>query len=135
MPTTVVRDAIVWLSFAVVVGIIAIAMLPPAEAQSGLSTTAVYDAYDHDSVAVSTVAVAITASKVLPTGGIGARQATCVVETNAMRIRYDGTDPTTSVGLLYSAGTAFAVYGSNNIRRLRAIRVSADGTLQCQLAR
>lgn len=106
----------------------------PSQAQ-GQSVDAVYDAYDFDNVTVGSTAVGLTASKVLPSGEIAARQATCVVETNSIRIRYDGTNPTASVGLLYTSGQSFAIYGANNIRRLRAIRVTSDGALQCQLAR
>lgn len=105
------------------------------QAQPGADTTAIYEGYDFDNQTVSSTAIGLTSSKVLPTNAIAARQATCVVETNSVRIRYDGTDPTTAIGLLFTAGQTFSVYGSNNIRRLRAIRVTSDGALQCQLAR
>lgn len=105
------------------------------QAQPGADTTAIYEGYDFDNQTVSSTAIGLTSSKVLPTNAIAARQATCVVETNSVRIRYDGTDPTAAIGLLFTAGQTFSVYGSNNIRRLRAIRVTSDGALQCQLAR
>ena len=106
----------------------------PVEAQ-GQGTTAVHDAYAFESIPVSTAAVRISASLVAPTGQGNARQAYCTVLANSINVRYDGTDPTNSVGHTYAAGTNFTLWGANNIRRLRAIRVSADATLQCTLLR
>ena len=50
-----------------------------------------------------------------------------VAETQGIRIRDDGTDPTTSVGFLIPAGTCFKYVGDAS--KLRIIEAAASATL------
>lgn len=58
-----------------------------------------------------------------------------VVETNAIRYRADGTNPTASVGVPLVANDRIAVRGYRVILNLRLIRQSADATIHWQCYR
>jgi hypothetical protein len=81
------------------------------------------DAYDFETITVSSVAIGFTSSKVSSTGVPSAKAAIITIETNPLRYRYDGTAPTTTVGHLRAAtDTPLVVWGINNIRNFKMIR-------------
>lgn len=87
---------------------------------------------DFETLTVSTVVLPITAAKVKinETGGRYKRAVKIflTVETNSIRVRWDGTDPTASVGHLLTAGSSLTIIGDQNCSRFRMIRASADAT-------
>ncbi len=81
---------------------------------------AVYSSKGYQQLAVSSVAVALTVPQ-------GARYAWLKVETNSIRWRDDGVDPTTSVGMPWSSLDETFFVG--DIKAFRAIRQSSDAVL------
>lgn len=68
----------------------------------------------------------------LATGGRWS--ALITTETGGLRWRYDGTDPTTTVGQLLAAGSSMTISGHDLIRRFRMIRDgSTSATVTVQL--
>jgi hypothetical protein len=100
-------------------------------------------AYAFETITVSTTALGITSTllTVTPTqNGAGdlkrhAKRALLSIETNSIRIRMDGTDPTAGVGHLLTAGDYFWVTGEDALRKLRMIRASADASVSVTLYR
>lgn len=90
-----------------------------------------------DTQTISTTALGITAAKLLiyQTGGFNKRpvKAFLTVETNSIRVRWDGTDPTASVGHLLTAGSSITLIGEGNVSKLKMIRSSADATVMITL--
>lgn len=83
-----------------------------------------------ETITVSSSAIGFTATVYQPAGSIAPDMAVVTTETNDMRYRSDGINPTASVGhVLASAGT-LTVCGAQSIKQVRFIRVSADGTAQ-----
>lgn len=78
---------------------------------------------------VSSAAVGFTASNYIDGPAI-AGYARGVVETNTIRWRCDGTDPTTTVGVIATAGTVIELNTPADIQRFRAIAAAADGAIQ-----
>lgn len=83
----------------------------------------------YEQITVSSTAVGFTAATFAPAGGIPADMAQITVETNALRYRDDGLNPTAAIGFPILTNTAYTVCGLANIRTARFIRQSADGTL------
>jgi hypothetical protein len=87
---------------------------------------------DFESISVSTTAIGGTAAKlaIAQLGGFKKRAVMMFisVETNSMRVRWDGTAPTASVGHLLAAGDTLTISGEQNCANVKLIRVSADGT-------
>lgn len=87
-----------------------------------------------ESISVSTVAIGPTATTLIK--GVAAtrveraNRGVFTIETNSIRIRYDGTAPTASEGHLMTAGDSFIVEGADNLSRLLMIRASADATIK-----
>lgn len=75
-------------------------------------------AWGFETVTVGTTAIGVTASS----GDNVAHRAVMTVETAQIRFRYDGTDPTSTVGHLANVGDRLTLEGRANIRRFRAIR-------------
>ena len=48
-----------------------------------------------------------------------------VVETGPIRLRIDGTDPATAVGVLVSAGDAFTVYGADTLAQIKMVEATS----------
>lgn len=95
----------------------------PVEAQAGPQALAGADAYEYDSLTVSTVAVSLTAAKVSPLKAPSAKLVILTIETADLRYRYDGVaDPTAAEGHAAVMGATLVVSGINNIRRFRMIR-------------
>lgn len=92
---------------------------------------------DLDTQTISTTALPITATKVtIPQAGgfrKRAQKAFVTVETNSIRVRWDGTDPTASVGHLLTSGSSITIIGEDNVQRFRMIRASADATVMITL--
>lgn len=100
-------------------------------------------AVDFETITVSNTAIGGTASKLVTANTLNATgndnpyidvkrmdEALITVETNQIRFRLDGTNPTASVGHLLGAGDSIVVSGYGNLSKLRFIRVSADATIQ-----
>jgi hypothetical protein len=48
-----------------------------------------------------------------------------VVETGPIRLRIDGTDPATAVGVLVGAGDSFTVYGRDTLEGLNMVEATS----------
>jgi hypothetical protein len=88
------------------------------------------DAFDHEAITVSSSAIGPTEATRLHSSGVGANSADISVETNNIRIRYDGSDPTAATGHQITAGTLFTLEGADNIANLKMIRETADATVR-----
>lgn len=102
-------------------------------------------AVDFESITVSTVSIGITAAKLRVATELNARsagqdasyvdikrldEAMFTVETNPVRFRMDGTDPTAAIGHLLNVGDSLVISGNQNLTKLRFIRQgAADGTV------
>ena len=88
----------------------------------------------HESITVSSTAVGFTSTTRTPTTGdfknMTARIAHCMVETDNIRYRVDGTNPTSTTGHLKYASSEFYIMGTTAIKKFRAIRTSTDATLK-----
>lgn len=119
--------AIVW---------IALASVQDAHAGPGGCTNAgSLVAFDDEVLTVSSTSKALTATKYAATGDIPADMAVCMVETDSVRFRVNGLDPTAAVGTLViataTAPAPITVCGTSNIRKVRFIRVTTDASLTC----
>lgn len=83
-----------------------------------------------EKIAVSTTVKQITATNlaVNEVGGLVKRacKAFLTVETNSIRVRWDGTNPDSTTGHLLTSGSSLTIIGESNVSRLRMIRASAD---------
>ena len=79
---------------------------------------------------VSNTAIGFTSGKITPATGGKVRRVVCTLETDNVRIRTDGTDPTSSEGHLLEVGQSIVVEGYATIAAFRAIRTSTDATLK-----
>jgi hypothetical protein len=87
-------------------------------------------AFDFDNLTVTNaVAVTLTQSKLNPTGEVAATRVFITCETNAVRYRYDGTAPTTTIGHLFSAGDVLILEAGNNLKNLQFIATGANATI------
>lgn len=91
-------------------------------------------AFAYESITVSTSAVGLTASKIVPTSGPlrPAFEAFLTLEpTNGIRYRLDGTDPTDTEGHPLAGGGTVTITGTNNLKNFRMIRSGgADATVK-----
>jgi hypothetical protein len=105
-------------------------MTPSTSAQLGLLTSDVTEAVSGQGLVVSSTAVGLTN---IP---VNTRRLDCTVTGHALRFRYDGADPTASVGHIAAAGETFTLHGVNNVRRFKAVRAfSLDADLFCTASR
>ena len=79
-------------------------------------------AFGHQKLTVAASAVGLT----VPTD---VNYAIMSVETGAMRVRVDGTNPTATIGFLVSAGQELKVFGSDQLNNLKMIRVTSDSAV------
>lgn len=88
-------------------------------------------AFNGEPIIVSNSAIAFTTATRTTASGFEATMAFVTVETNPIRIRMDGTNPTAAVGLgPIQPGQNFTVCGTANVRNLRMIRSgAADGAV------
>jgi len=92
--------------------------------------------FDFETIAVSSSAVTLTASKYHPTGADKADSAFLTLEGGDIRYRYDGGDPTALVGHLLSDGGFLVLLGQNQMEKFKAIRVGGrDGSLSATYER
>lgn len=77
--------------------------------------------------------ITVSTTKKTLTVPAGAVRALIGVEGQSVRYRFDGTDPTSSVGFLAKADKTFEVYGSAALKAFTAIRVDgSDSVLSVQ---
>ncbi len=94
------------------------------------SSFAVLKAYDYEQITVSSTAVGLTTSKIEPANGPRAAKVLIYVSGAQIRFRVDGTDPTSTSGMVIDAGSYFEVIGYHDISNFKAIRTgSTDATL------
>lgn len=97
----------------------------PAQGVCGVSGELV--PVNDEALTVSSVAIGFTASKYNPGGSLNqARVAILSTETDSLRYRVNGSNPTSSVGHLVPAGSSAVVCGYTAIEQFKAIRVSTD---------
>lgn len=95
-----------------------------------------WEPFDDETLTVSTTALPLTATVYAPAGEFPAGLAVCSIESNPLRVRDNGLNPTSSVGELMPTGTKFEVCGVPSIRAGRYIRSgAADATLFCRYYR
>lgn len=83
-----------------------------------------------ETITVANSAIGCTAATANPSNAPGAVRAVMTLETAQIRYRYDGTDPTSTVGHLLEIGETLVLEGADNIRRFKAIRTgSTSGAL------
>lgn len=93
-------------------------------------------AFAFEQLTVSNAAVPLTAATYAPAGSHQADEARIIGETQAVRIRFDGADPTAGAGHLIPVGTEFVLRGASNIARARLIRATgADGAVSVTYSR
>ena len=76
---------------------------------------------------VTTLTMA-TLAKAVPSYGRGTKRLICTVETDDIRIRMDGGDPTSSVGHLMAVGDVFYINGED-VLTFKAIKVTNNAKL------
>lgn len=89
-------------------------------------------AFEKRTISSSAVGITSTLLNVNESGGFHKRAAKAfiTVETQSIRLRWDGSDPTTTDGHLLTNGSSITIIGENNVLRLRMIAAAADGTAQ-----
>lgn len=102
---------------------------------AGLASVAAFGATGvptFEQVTVATTAIGFTAASITPPGVPMQTMAVCRLETAEIRFRYDGLNPTTSVGVLLEVGDYLTVPGHDLMANFRAIRTGAtSGVLSC----
>ena len=100
-----------------------------------ISVSGNYDAIDFESITVSSSAIGPTAAMIADDKGQAPYYALFTVETNSVRFRMDGTDPTASVGHKVDAGQNVEIHGKGNVARIKFIAVTADATVMASYGR
>jgi hypothetical protein len=89
-----------------------------------------YQAFDYESITVSTTAVGLTASKFNSYAAYEIK-AFMTLESAQIRWRIDGTNPTSTEGHAFEAGTNLTVEGYKNLSQFKAIKTgTSDGVLK-----
>lgn len=108
------------------------------------SLAAVKTAFNYEAVTIDSTAggKSLTSATYNPTvtSGVGnatrATRADCYNQTAQISITWDGTAPTTTIGIFVEQGQSFIIYGYANIVAFRAIRTgSTSSTLKCVYGR
>lgn len=76
----------------------------------------------YEQLAVSSTAVSLTVP-------LRANTATLVIETDSVRYRDDGTDPTASVGMLLYPGQSIQIQSKDMLNAVKFIRVTSDAVV------
>jgi hypothetical protein len=88
---------------------------------------------DFEQLTISSTSVPPTASKLVKTIATGvtksAVRAFITVETQPIRIRYDGTAATATVGHLLAIGDYITIDGQENVSNISMIRQAVDGVV------
>jgi hypothetical protein len=98
----------------------------------------VLSVFDFETITVSDSAAGkgFTVATFAPTGETPAKAAVVTIDDQPIRVRYDGTAPTTTVGHGHNADDVLWVRGERNIRGFLAIKEGgADATLQVSYLR
>lgn len=96
-----------------------------------------YSMFAFESITVSTASVGLTEATFDPVGQTnrgGASYAYITVETDSIRARADGGAATSASHLATTADTV-TIYGQENVRNFRAIRVTNDATIRVSYGR
>ena len=86
-----------------------------------------YSAFGHQKLTVGATAVGFTVP-----AGPQVRSVILSCETNSIRFWVDGTDPDSSTGIKLNDGDLLELDNVDNIKNFKAIRISADATLQIE---
>jgi|SRR5581483_7457631 len=87
-------------------------------------------AFGYETLTVSTTALGPTSSVYAPSGQTPASVALIAVSAQGVNLRYDGGDPTATIGIPLAAGATFLVLGVANVAQIRLIRNGgADATV------
>jgi hypothetical protein len=89
------------------------------------------EAFQGDPIGYETVTVGANAVALAKVPDF-ARSATMIVETLAVRIRLDGTPPTTAVGLLVPTATIFTVTGRKSLKGFQVIQATGAASIGVQ---
>lgn len=104
-------------------------------APAGCPQFRTYVAYDFEQITVSTTAIGFTPTKSAPSGLAPADAVYVTVETNAVRYRDDGTNPTAAVGQPLAVNQTGWVCGPGAIAKTKFIRQTADATVDATFYR
>jgi len=89
-----------------------------------------YQAFDYESVTVSSTAVGLTASKFNSYAAYEIK-AFMTLESAQIRWRIDGTNPTSTEGHLFEVGANLTIDGYKNLSQFKAIRTgTTDGVIK-----
>jgi len=92
-----------------------------------------FTAGNYEKITVSSTALGATSTIYTKDAGGGkvihASKAFISVETESIRIRWDGGTPTSALGHLLVAGDSIEIEGRANIRQLRMIRITNDAAV------
>lgn len=91
--------------------------------------------FAYETLPVSNTVVTLTSSTYAPAGSDRAEKALITCETADIRYRYDGGDPTASLGHLLTDGNYIVLNGINQISMFKMIRVSSDATVHVSYER
>lgn len=84
---------------------------------------------NYEAIAVSSTAVSLTIAKYM----LGHEtMALITVETDSIRWRADGEDPTAAEGLLLPAGYSISIAGKMVLNNFKMIRVTGDASVKVQ---
>lgn len=97
-------------------------------------TTEVRSSFAFETITVNT-AVGFTEATMAPDGQRRADMAIVTCETDAVRYRSDGPDPSSTVGHSLAAGASLIVYGEQAVKKIRFIKVTNNATLQVTYCR
>lgn len=86
-------------------------------------------AFDYQAITVSTTALALDPTKYDTDPPM--EKCTISVESDDVRVRWDGTNPTASEGLLWKSGGLYLLEDLREIRGFKVIRVTTDAKLKC----
>jgi hypothetical protein len=86
-----------------------------------------HEAGAYEAITVSSTAIGFTASNM---DSPRCRAVFITVESDQIRFRIDGTDPTSSEGHLVNAGSNITLVNEHDIHKFKAIRVTTDATLR-----
>lgn len=101
--------------------------LAPMAWADGLQSSDPLLPFAFETITVSSTAVGFTSATYNPATG-AAKRALLSCETNPIRFRYDGTNPTTTVGHALAAATMINITGGNAISQFRMIASGSDST-------
>lgn len=81
--------------------------------------------FGFETVTVAAVAIGLTAATYAPASGENAEEAFITLALGTLRYRYDGTDPSATVGHVLTDGGSIVLKGQNQMSQFKAIRTTA----------